>query len=62
MAVCQACLGSYGYRIEPCGVCEARAALEQRADRVAQAWRTHPNAPDLGELLSDFADSERARG
>lgn len=56
--VCQACLGFRGSRIEPCGVCERRAALEQRADRAAQAWRANQTAPDLGELLADFAECE----
>lgn len=35
---------------------DIRAALEQRADRTAQAWRTDPKAKDLGELLADFAE------
>lgn len=55
---CMACLGRYGARIEPCGLCEKRAALEQRADRAAQAWRVDPRAKDLGELLADFAEGE----
>jgi hypothetical protein len=38
-----------------------RAALEQRADRVAQAWRVNPQAPDLGTLLADFAAAELSR-
>jgi hypothetical protein len=60
--VCQACLGHYGARIEPCGICEKRAALEQRADRWAQRWRKCPNPEDLGELLANFADHERQNG
>lgn len=56
--VCQACLGSHGRRVEPCGACEFRAALEQRADRIAQDWRVDPKAMDIGELLADFAESE----
>lgn len=59
--VCQACLGSRGRRIEPCGVCERRAALEQRADRAAQHWRVDPRTRDLGELLADFAETEILR-
>ncbi len=35
-----------------------RAALEQRADRAAQIWRTKSNAEDLGTFLADFAERE----
>jgi hypothetical protein len=59
--VCQACLGSYQSRIEPCGICADRAALEQRADRWAQRWRKSPNPKDLGEVLADFAEHELAQ-
>lgn len=59
LGTCMACLGRYGARIEPCGFCADRAALEARADRAAQAWRIHiPNSRDLGELLADFAEAE----
>lgn len=35
-----------------------RAGLEQRADGVAQAWRTSLNGKDIGTVLADFAEAE----
>lgn len=37
---------------------QQRAALEQRADRAAQDWRSKADAEDLGTLLANFTESE----
>ncbi len=44
---CMACLGRYGARIEPCGFCADRAALEARAETLADVEARNDPKEDI---------------